>query len=866
MKNKISKILGVVLSVALLSSLAVIAAPVAAAPGVNAFGNIDLPSDDFEGTNVTILAFNADGSIMYAAVEDGGDWAVMKSEDGGFNWEDTTMDFAWYTATGSLGRIVDIVVAPSNDGTVYVGYSSGKVYRMLDEGEGTATVLTTIKNEEGINATTLYDIDVFYDDASGANYVLVGTNIDALVFKDAGLFEEWVPLNLIDYAGADNVPGGSDDYLGYGVLAVAFAPDFASSSIIWAVWDNSTTTGDSTSSPMSAPNYLELASTVGTGVWNTVFESLPFDNTTYADEIPASQYPVDIAFPTDYDSEDPYMYLALTDPAAGSGTADGNIYLCVIDDIGGISEAEGLLAANEDMCSVEVYGDVIIGGTLGVGSGDLGIFLSNNGGDTFDFIDGPTGVTYARVYMMPGEFDPAEGVAYCTTMGLGSALSRSVDGGHTWMQIGLIDTDVDWIGDLAFMTEGDTQEAFLITAYGPTRALWRTADATAANVQWERVLSYAPISGNTDYRPLDVEVSMDGSIVMIYADDGGGDYSIYKSTNAGEASPQFTHWRTLPDSDVEDINDWVVYDGSTIYCATDGGFYGTSRFGPATTELTTEDLESVDIQPGFDPDDADAMTIAVGNDDGDIFVSTNKGEDWSAAYATGGGDDVQVAFDADFATAGADGEGLLYFATEDSLVGVAELDGNAVTDIDTLYDSWDMTPGVDSYYELIVAPDNAIYVLGEEETTSTTYTYNVDGTVDLVGEPYIQVNGVIQVMNDSSPSDVSDITYQVDVPLTGVVGTFINGEALLVIGDSLFFDDTADTISGDVIVQGVTSGATGVFNSATALNMQDPALSTWTGGADSTVTVTSSSMFIGIPTATYTYTNVALAGSGWTDG
>jgi hypothetical protein len=122
-------------------------------------------------------------------------------------------------------------------------------------------------------------------------------------------------------------------------------------------------------------------------------------------------------------------------------------------------------------------------------------------------------------------------------------------------------------------------------------------------------------------------------------------------------------------------------------------------------------------------------------------------------------------------------------------------------------------------------------------------------------------------MNDNNPSDVSDITYQVDVPLTGVVGgPFINGEVLLVIGDSLFFDDTADIISGDVTVQGVTSGATGVFDSASALNMQDPALSTWTGGADSTVTVTSASMFIGIPTATYTYTNVALAGTAWTDG
>jgi hypothetical protein len=64
-KNKITKILGVVLSVALLTSRAIVAAPAAAAPGVNAIDHIALPSDEYSGTDVTILAFDEDGSTMY---------------------------------------------------------------------------------------------------------------------------------------------------------------------------------------------------------------------------------------------------------------------------------------------------------------------------------------------------------------------------------------------------------------------------------------------------------------------------------------------------------------------------------------------------------------------------------------------------------------------------------------------------------------------------------------------------------------------------------------------------------------------------------------------------------------------------------
>jgi hypothetical protein len=239
---------------------------------------------------------------------------------------------------------------------------------------------------------------------------------------------------------------------------------------------------------------------------------------------------------------------------------------------------------------------------------------------------------------------------------------------------------------------------------------------------------------------------------------------------------------------------------------------------------------------------------------------------------------------------------------------------------------------------LFVAPDNALYAFSKDEVSSTTYTYNAGGTVDLMGEPYVQDNGVLQVMNDAT-ADVSDLELDGPIDIEGVIGTFIYGEVLKVIGDSLnytpnigsvvdeavgtgdgvedtfsldntpvmpgsltvYIDGTPQTettdytvdyvageitfttapagsevitasydyvagagsLTGDVQVMGVTSGATGWFN-VDGLFTANPLLDTWAPVA-STVTVTSSSMFVGAPIAEYTYTNIPLSGT-WTAG
>ncbi|MCJ7769405.1 MAG: hypothetical protein MUO92_02875, partial [Dehalococcoidales bacterium] len=134
MKKRITKILGVVLSLALLSSLAMIAAPVAAVPGENTWGAIALPDVWEDGVDVELLAVAADGTIFASVydfdADEGEWWSIYKSTDEGWTWTETK--FADYGS--NLLKIRAIVCAPnwgSND-TFYVGTGDGQVFRCTD--------------------------------------------------------------------------------------------------------------------------------------------------------------------------------------------------------------------------------------------------------------------------------------------------------------------------------------------------------------------------------------------------------------------------------------------------------------------------------------------------------------------------------------------------------------------------------------------------------------------------------------------------------------------------------------------------------------------------------------------------------------
>jgi hypothetical protein len=211
---------------------------------------------------------------------------------------------------------------------------------------------------------------------------------------------------------------------------------------------------------------------------------------------------------------------------------------------------------------------------------------------------------------------------------------------------------------------------------------------------------------------------------MLFGRDGGASV-LEKSTDNGQT---WNHWRTLPGA-MGEIQDFVMYDSATVFAACDGGFYGTTRFGPAKQRLTTDVLCSIALQPGFDTNDPDNMTIVVGCVHGYITASDDGGNTWGDAEMVGG-DSVYVAFDQL-------DEDQIYYVTASSEVGSATLDGNEVDDDGVLEDSEEDTAEATFFSGLWVAPDNALYAVGGEtnstSTSTTLSTQTVSGDLDLAG-------------------------------------------------------------------------------------------------------------------------------------
>ena len=258
MKKRITKILGVVLSLALLSSLAMIAAPVTAAPGENAWGAITLPAVA-PGSDVELIAQAADGTLFASVYDASGtpDWIVYKSTDGGWTWK--------ATGFSSAVAVTAIVAAPnwSDNDTVYVATVDGQVYRVTDAGDDVPVLLRQIVDSTAAPATTVDDMDLWTD--GGSVWIMVATDIDVLVMEDS-LFSEWIDMDLtISFDGGHTSQDGTAQDTFSSAYVSRFAPDFDQSGLIWTILVD--TTGEAW-----------ITATISPGQWGQVVNSVEIDH------------------------------------------------------------------------------------------------------------------------------------------------------------------------------------------------------------------------------------------------------------------------------------------------------------------------------------------------------------------------------------------------------------------------------------------------------------------------------------------------------------------------------------------------------------------------------------------------------------
>jgi len=660
----------------------------------NDWGGWGLPSIDAD-TDVGTMAVAPDGTIFAAVFDaDTRTWLVQKSEDDGYTWDDTELDDA-------IDTIVDIAVSPNydNDETVYVGCADGTVYRLEEAGDGDVTALKTITDNEGIDASALFSMDVWTDD-DDYNWILVGTDIDVFVLKDKR-FEDWRDQELNEVA-----------------FEVAFTPDFDDSELIWAV-----TVED-------GGDFL-VTSTVSPGQWGQMVGEV---------DIPVLATPwADIGFPDDYDS-DPDD--GLTNLYVGVSSPDvGEVYLIEGVETPDPSNAIALFAdvAGEDpvnIISIAVSGDygdeVILAGERDTTT----VWISDDGGYGWDTVDkSPTGGYWTHVYMgadvvWDGEvFDPDEGMVFASTCGDESAVSRSDDGGMVFNQVGLIDTEIEMILDLGFHPDFPDTPTFLMSTFdmdNETNSLWLTENGDSDEPDYVRVLCGDPTENTGNFAGWFglVEYSADGDAIYIagtdeYGDPGSADVNsvIWKSTDDGQT---FGKKRSVDDNAF--IRDWEIPEEDTIYAAcwdfgnssdNGSGFYMTTNSGLSWTEdLTTTNLNDICLSPAFEDDE----TILLGGMDGKVYMSDDGGGSFDDTGLSLTPTDMSVAFDADYADEDVDGYTFIYAASGWNNIQVGEVSDTDDVDWDDLEDDANEAAEFASCEGLVVAEDNALYAIDDRSS------------------------------------------------------------------------------------------------------------------------------------------------------
>jgi hypothetical protein len=838
MKNKILKILGVVATVAMLSSFVVIPAS-AAGPGTNVWGEITLPKvmpvsavDQMEigpdGTLYVSVAVTSDGDPG-DDIPDGGWndelWTMYKSIDAGVTWTATKLD------ADKIGPDVRITaIAAAGNGMVYVATydmvsNRAAVWKCPDKGDGEPFPLQALIDNQANPADYVYDLEVWTDGVS--NWVMAAVHInnsytpvlptgEVLVLRD-GLFEAWRDMDLSSsFNDKMNVDVGRVDV----ALKAKFAPDFNTSFMLYALisvfLDDNPDPGEG--------HYFVLTATGANspGAWGTVIDDARFydyDMDGDTGDI------VDFQFAADFDGDHPTAYAALND-----GGNDGNLFyvdFAFTADAPDVTEWVPLLEDDMGLCSVGIAPNFIIVGALTSNT----LLISTNGADTFDeATKGPTGRGQVKIYLSNGYSVGSGDAIFCLTRRAAfdeSAVSRSLDDGDTWNQIAFIDTTIDGVMDMTFSPDFPTGYMLLLTYsdVSHTISLWRSGNATSATPFWERVLCGTYSSkGNFDlsYDWSLVECSKDGSTVMLY-----NDYSVYRSSDDAQT---FNLWRTTP----WEINDWVVLDSVTFYAATDDGFYARSAFGPAKTALAGTWLGSIALQPGFAANDAAKDTLVVGGED-DVYVSTDSGSTFGAANDVGDGD-VYVAFDQLNAA-------VIYYATGPA-VGTATIGpttafpataANMLSGAGAYKDSEDDTAAAAAFSGIWVSPDNTLYAIGGDPSTTGDSTLSdpvVSGGTLSLTQPEITDGGSASYTMTATPITVISGTFAegTDAALT-ITGAVVKALSSTVAQGTVYVTDGSATGSFNIFI----IDATAAFSSGDDLNDDDITVTS----EDLTYTVTS---------------------------
>ncbi|BAZ97803.1 BNR/Asp-box repeat-containing protein [Dehalococcoides mccartyi] len=805
-KTKISKVLGVVLTAAMVLSMFTVATPVAAAnqdwskislPGSGSTGGyvVSEPGTRFDA--IGQLEWNADKTAVYATTIYNGSPCVFKSTDAGRTWKMVFQDGVTADLTTAYGDayIFDICASSVNANEVY--FTDGYDIFTTKDGGVTWNRLSNVyiwaddNDWSFIPDGVIVTLDVGY--AGGSKYVFVGTASFGAYDAQNGVYmcqETAFGMPWSDLAIATQ----GHDWDNCNVWDVMVDPtDFATKQGIIAVASDCDGTSNANTVTYITAKYFG-------NQWNQPSickdAEIMQDNTLAVTNV----YHAELWLPSDFSSSLTsgkfQAWLAL---ATFSG--QGDVYLWY----GGADKTIDLnvsgLESETEVSDIDGAGGVgtaklIIGGYLNTSAYGPNTWYSADGLTFTKTSKAPTGEDswYDEEVTVLALADFAtSGKALAGTGGWDCGVSYTADFGKTWNQISMMRQAILTVDNIA-------GSLFIVTSDYAEESVWRLSGGV-----YERVFSTSMVS--EDGTTIDVAVSPAGDAVFV-ATLGGT--MIWRSLDNGQTFAQQVSSITTADGTA--INSWFVSNANTVLVGGSGVVYQTSTNGVLWFARTC----AVGTVTSFAVS-TDGSTLVAAGSDGKVSKSTDGGVTWSAASAVAVSGTSLVTFQ--------NGSNSVVYLTSNS-GGVYKYDfaatspswspiDNTVTG-DYAFDSddWaDVDTGV-GIFSGIASGGNVLYVLDGSwnnliriTNAGTNYTAGIiakptgaTGATKLIGVAAPGANMLYGIFGAS----LYVYTDKMAVPVTNVQATATT-DSVKVTWDALNVDNTGVTVRYFVVVTDATT-------------------------------------------------------------
>ena len=612
MKTKLSKILGVVLTIAVLTSLLVVAAPVSAST-LSWGAEISMTSTStYENTlkaGMNIVDIAANGDTVFAAT-DVAATPLYKSTDGGVKWsglEDTT--------SFPAGVTVKAVAVASDDANIVAFIRSDNEIEYSTNGGSSWTDLNSPATGAILNALDIAPGSTRYLAVGGAT---LGGAAELWTLKTS-MAQSWTARAGTGQAATQ-----------IAINAVKYSPNYLTDKAIAVV------SGNGTSSTFQLFRYES-----GDYEWNGSIDYMSDADSSWTGgivltpttAIAGNLIAADIAFPATYLANDEGERVAFVSVA---GNTSGGGVMRLTDIVqrdfqtwsGGDPGAIGSIAYNND-------GNSLVAGAYSVNR----VYQYTSPTATVpkasrvQSLKQPGGAS-GTVVALSGD------TVVAGTSGDESAIALSTDDGYAFNDVALIDTAASSFDDFAISGDGGT---VYVTTHDQSEAgqardtsVWIKTKILGVT-RWVRTFNAknATVNASASYM---IRVAPDDSTAVYIA--SAGTTNMWVSKNSG-----LTSWKSIPNSKVAYVQDFVVADAATAY-ALDGtagqGVSKTTNSGASwgTSKEPTESLTpySIYLAPNGD--------VFYSGTTGRVAFSKDAGATFSRMVDFGTGNPVIVADDA----------------------------------------------------------------------------------------------------------------------------------------------------------------------------------------------------------------------------